>query len=186
MSNLEEYKASVAAQMQASELLVAKLVHENAVLTQQVDTRTEEVRNLTQELEKQRAQCVSLQEQCDKGVEETDVVKDLFEHLCGVRVHKSSEAETGLWFDTSQGSRTGVMDYKLGFVKGEGDATEVVDVPLLKERRAAELAVLQAQLPSYMFDTLSFPLKSLGQFYNKMGRCLNKRRQGQEASAGKQ
>lgn len=174
-SPLEEYKASVAAQMQASELLVARLVHENALLTQEASTRSAEVASLTQELETLKKREQKLQLQCDKGVEETDVVKDLFEHLCGVRVHKSYEDETGLWFDTSQGSRAGVMDYKLGFVKGEGDATEVVYVPLLKQRSAAELAVLQGQLPSYMFDTLSFPLKSLGQFYNKMSKCLNKR-----------
>ena len=103
-------------------------------------------------------------------------MKDLFEHLCGVRVHKSYEDDSGLWFDASQGSKNGIMDYKLGFIRSESSpGTEVVYVPLLKQRSAEELSTLQKQLPSYMFDTLNFPLNALYQFYSKMARSLSKK-----------
>ena len=116
----------------------------------------------------------SLQGASASAEEQLEIIKDLFEQLCGVRVHKTYEDDLGLWFDTSQGSKNGIMDYKLGFVKGKEDATEIVYVPLLKQRSVQELKQLQSQLPEYMFETLSFPLKSLNQFYNKLSKGLAK------------
>lgn len=172
---LAEYRESVKERLANAELLVAKLVHENAVLSQQVDNKTQQLEQLDKELQKLKERNGELASKLEKKVDDVEVIKDLFEHLCGVRVHKSYEDDTGLWFDTSQGTKNGVMDYKLGFVKGESSETEVIYVPLLKQRTSDELKVLQEQLPSYMFDTLSFPLKSLNQFYNKMSKCLNKK-----------
>ncbi|SMN20660.1 similar to Saccharomyces cerevisiae YCR086W CSM1 Nucleolar protein that forms a complex with Lrs4p and then Mam1p at kinetochores during meiosis I to mediate accurate homolog segregation [Maudiozyma saulgeensis] len=175
MDTLVEYKKSVQKQLESNELLVAKLVHENTLLTQQLEGKTQQLELLQDELKKLKETRVSLQKELDTHQDEVEVLRDLFEHLCGVRVHKSYEDDTGLWFDASQGTRSGIMDYKLGFVKGEAEETEVVYVPLLKQRSAQELTVLQQQLPSYLFDTLSFPLKSLNQFYNKVAKCLNKK-----------
>lgn len=174
MDSLTQYKSSVQSRLDNADLLVSKLVHENTLLSQQVDNKQQEIDTLKQQLEALQTKHDSLAKKQGSIVEEIDIVRDLFEHLCGVRVHKSYEDEAGLWFDTSQGNRYGVMDYKLGFVKGEASETEVLYVPLLKQRSSQELQQLQKQLPSYMFDTLSFPLKSLNQFYNKLSKCLCK------------
>lgn len=173
--SLIAYKESVQKQLDTNELLVAKLVHENAVLTQQLEGKTQQLELAQDELDKLKETRTTLQKDLDSHQDEVEVLRDLFEHLCGVRVHKSYEDDTGLWFDCSQGARSGIMDYKLGFVKGEAQETEVVYVPLLKQRSSEELAILQQQLPAYLFDTLSFPLKSLNQFYNKVAKCLNKK-----------
>lgn len=167
MDVLSQYRDSVKERLENADVLVSKLVHENTILEQNL-----EIRN--QELESSRRRIKELEEQLKQSDESMELVKDLFEHLCGVRVHKCYEDDAGLWFDTSQGSRNGIMDYKLGFVRGDEAGTEVVYIPLLKQRSSDELKILQQQIPSYMFDTLSFPLKSLPQFYSKMARCLGK------------
>lgn len=176
MDALTQYRNSVKERLDSADVLVAKLVHENTVLSQTVETRTQEVASVRQQLKTLQDRVAELEARETRQEEEIEIIKDLFEHLCGVRVHKSYEDDTGLWFDASQGSRNGIMDYKLGFVKNESSAgTEVVYVPLLKQRSSDELRQLQKQLPGYMFDTLSFPLKSLYQFYSKMARSLSKK-----------
>lgn len=167
MDALTQYKNSIQQRLDNADLLVAKLVHENTILGQTIELRN-------QALEASESQIKELKDRIKDLEESMELVKDLFEHLCGIRVHKSYEDDGGLWFDTSQGSRNGIMDYKLGFVRSETQGTEVVYVPLLKQRTSDELKVLQKQIPGYMFDTLSFPLKSLPQFYSKMARCLAK------------
>ncbi|EDO18749.1 hypothetical protein Kpol_1028p22 [Vanderwaltozyma polyspora DSM 70294] len=193
-----QYKKSIKERLDNADLLVSKVIHENTLLSQQLDSRNEEISYMKEKLDKHKTKVDSLNDKITKQNENLEIFKDLFEHLCGVRVHKSYEDDTGLWFDVSQGSDSGVMDYKLGFVKGEssqsnendenideneedkvndnsGSGTQVIYVPLLKQRTSSELKVLQNQLPSYMFDTLSFPLKSLNQFYAKLARSLNKK-----------
>lgn len=167
MDALSQYRDSVKERLENADILVSKLVHENTILEENLGIRN-------QELDSSRQRINELEERVRQLEESMELVKDLFEHLCGVRVHKSYEDDAGLWFDTSQGSREGIMDYKLGFVRDQGSGTEVVYVPLLKQRSSDELKILQRQIPSYMFDTLSFPLKSLPQFYSKMARCLSK------------
>ncbi|AET38245.1 Csm1p Ecym_2524 [Eremothecium cymbalariae DBVPG len=175
MDPLSRYKHAVQQRLDNAELAVSKVVYENTLLSQQLSTKDQEIKRLREQVLELEEDGRQIDEKRRQLQEEADILKDLFEHLCGVRVHKSYEDETGLWFDTSQGSKNGVMDYKLGFVKNsETLDTEVVYIPLLKRRSVSELKHLQAQLPGYMFDTLSFPLKSLSQFYNKVSKCLNK------------
>ncbi|AGO13642.1 AaceriAGL235Cp [[Ashbya] aceris (nom. inval.)] len=175
MDPLTRYKQAVQQRLDSAERAVSKVVHENTVLAQQLATREKEVAALQAQVAEADEALARAEERHSTLEEEAEILKDLFEHLCGVRVHKSYEDDTGLWFDASQGNRHGVMDYKLGFVKnGDSGETEVVYVPLLKRRRAGELRQLQAQLPAYLFDTLSFPLKSLHQFYGKLARCLSR------------
>ncbi|SCU92195.1 LADA_0F15016g1_1 [Lachancea dasiensis] len=176
MDALTQYKTSIQSRLDSADILVSKLIHENRMLSQELENKDEEMDSLKRQLELARKRNEEFDKKCSTAEEELDIIRDLFEHLCGVRVHKSYEDDSGLWFDTSQGGKFGVMDYKLGFVKAEGDAggTEVVYVPLLKQRSAEELRVLQKQMPGYLFDTLSFPLRSLSQFYNKLNRCLSK------------
>ncbi|CUS23402.1 LAQU0S09e03950g1_1 [Lachancea quebecensis] len=174
MDPVSQYKAAVQSRLDNADILVSKLIHENRMLVQDVENKDQEIDSLKRQLAAAEARSKECEERSRATEEETDIVKDLFEHLCGVRVHKSYEDESGLWFDTSQGGKTGVMDYKLGFVKGEPSGTEVVYVPLLKQRSAEELQQLQKQLPGYLFDTLSFPLRSLQQFYSKMAKCLSR------------
>lgn len=176
MDALTQYKRALQDQLESADLLIAKLVHENTVLSQTVETRTKENQGLQERLQSVEERVKDLESRETKQEESIEIVKDLFEHLCGVRVHKSYEDDTGLWFDASQGSKNGIMDYKLGFIRSESaPGTEVVYVPLLKQRSAEELSTLQKQLPSYMFDTLNFPLNALYQFYSKMARSLSKK-----------
>ena len=123
MDPLTQYKESVKEQSENAELLIAKLIHENSVLTTKNDTYSQEVETLRLQMAKLQEQLKVSEELRKKQAENIEVIKDLFEHLCCVRVHKSYEDDTGLWFDTSQGSNNGVMDYKLGFVKGEESET---------------------------------------------------------------
>ncbi|CCE65776.1 hypothetical protein TPHA_0M02020 [Tetrapisispora phaffii CBS 4417] len=186
-NTLEQYKKLIGERLDNADLLVSKLVLENSLLKQQLESKDEQLKLLNGRLEHLAAQEQRHASALQDANEATEIVKDLFEHMCGVRLHKSYEDDTGLWFDTSQGSSKGVMDYKLGFVKaqasdsaGSADSstsaggTQVIYVPLLKQRSAEELKKLQEQLPDYMFDTLSFPLASLNQFYTKLTRSLNK------------
>ncbi|CCD26589.1 Csm1p NDAI_0I00200 [Naumovozyma dairenensis CBS 421] len=178
MDPLTTYKRSIQERLDAADVLVSKLTLENSLLNTAVDTHKQEVQSLKKQVKTLNEQLDGSKTSNEKQKETLEVIKDLFEHLCEVRVHKSYEDDTGLWFDISQGSDIGIMDYKLGFVKGESDNsdTDVIYVPLLKQRTVEELRILQDQLPSYMFDTLSFPLKSLNQFYTKMAKCLNKKK----------
>lgn len=176
MDALSQYRDSVKERLDSADVLVAKLLHENTVLSQTVETKTQELENVRQQVKSLEERVGELESRETKQEQDIEIVKDLFEHLCGVRVHKSYEDDTGLWFDASQGSKNGIMDYKLGFIKSESSSgTEVIYVPLLKQRSSDELRILQKQLPGYMFDTLSFPLKSLYQFYSKMARSLSKK-----------
>ncbi|SCU92620.1 LAME_0F00760g1_1 [Lachancea meyersii CBS 8951] len=176
MDPLTHYKASVQNRLDSADVLVSKLVHENRMLAQETENKDEEIESLKRQLENIKKRNEEDEKRAHVAEEEAEIVRDLFEHLCGVRVHKSYEDDTGLWFDTSQGGKFGVMDYKLGFVRAEGETegTEVVYVPLLKQRSAEELQLLQKQMPGYLFDTLSFPLRSLNQFYMKLSKCLAK------------
>lgn len=175
MDPLTRYKHAIQQRLSNADLSVNRMVHENTLLSQQLVNKDEEIKVLKEDVERLREQIEKHKKEQDKALEEIEIVRDLFEHLCGVRVHKQYEDDTGLWFDTSQGSKHGVMDYKLGFVRSaETLDTEVIYIPLLKRRSTDELKELQTQLPGYMFDTLSFPLKSLNQFYNKLSRSLSK------------
>ena len=204
MELLSQYKESVKERLDNADVLISKLVNENTLLTTKIDAKDQTIDQLRKQIAELQAANRSLQDNLDKSEEDIEVVKDLFEHLCGVRIHTLYEDDSGLWFDASQGRRnaangnTGyngaerenekreeqkeggglkeesIMDYKLGFVKGDNSETEVIYVPLLKQRSTEELRKLQEHLPTYMFDTLSFPLRSLNQFYNKMSKCLGK------------
>lgn len=171
---LTNYKHAIQQRLDNADLAVSKIAHENSLLSQELNNKQQKLDLLNEQLSKLQEKYDAMTIQREHKQEELDLCKDLFEHLCGIRVHKFYEDDNGLWFDTSQGSQSGIMDYKLGFVKGDGDKTEVVYIPLLKQRTAEELKKLQSQLPNYMFDTLSFPLTSLHQFYNKLSKCLSK------------
>ncbi|KAL3231597.1 Monopolin complex subunit CSM1 [Nakaseomyces bracarensis] len=189
MDPLTQYKQSVQRRLDSADLVVERVVAENTLLKQKLESREVELDDMRRQLEAAKKQLGEAQEQTHRDMETIEVIKDLFEHLCGVRVHRTYEDDTGLWFDSSQGSKNGIMDYKLGFVKStklEDNAnanekesghveTEVIYVPLLKQRTAEELQELQKKLPDYLFETLSFPLRSLNQFYVKMSKSLNKR-----------
>ncbi|SCU77434.1 LAMI_0A01134g1_1 [Lachancea mirantina] len=175
MEPLVEYRKAVQERLNNADVLVAKLVHENGLAAQELENKQQELELLRSRLDERDDRLRQADKARAAAVEELDIARDLFEHLCGVRVHKSYEDDSGLWFDTSQGGKCGVMDYKLGFVRGDADKTEVIYVPLLKQRSADELQRLQRQLPGYMFDTLSFPLASLSQFYSKLARGLSRR-----------
>lgn len=182
MELLSQYKESVKERLDNADVLISKLVNENTLLTTKVDAKDQTIDQLRKQIAELQAANRLLQDNLDKSEEDIEVVKDLFEHLCGVRIHTLYEDDSGLWFDASQGKRNtddkeeeeSIMDYKLGFVKGDNSETEVIYVPLLKQRSTEELRKLQEHLPTYMFDTLSFPLKSLNQFYNKMSKCLGR------------
>ncbi|CDO95791.1 unnamed protein product [Kluyveromyces dobzhanskii CBS 2104] len=174
MDALAEYKDSVQDRLEKADLAVQGVLNENVKMTRQLELKQQEIESLKEQLESEQEKNSRFQEVKENAEEQCEILKDLFEQLCGVRIHKTYEDDLGLWFDTSQGNKNGIMDYKLGFVKGNENETEIVYVPLLKQRSVQELKQLQDQLPEYMFETLSFPLKSLNQFYNKLSKGLSK------------
>ncbi|CAG98254.1 Csm1p [Kluyveromyces lactis] len=174
MDPLAEYKESVQDRLEKADLAVQGVLNENVKLMRQLELKQQEIESLKEQLQSDKTKISQLEDSKADAEEQSEIMKDLFEQLCGVRIHKTYEDDLGLWFDTSQGNKNGIMDYKLGFVKGKDDETEIVYVPLLKQRSVQELKQLQDQLPEYMFETLSFPLKSLNQFYNKLSKGLSK------------
>lgn len=174
MDALAEYKESVQDRLDKADLAVQGVLNENVKLQRQLELKQQEIESLKEQLASERNRAETAESEKGDAEEQNEILKDLFEQLCGVRIHKTYEDDLGLWFDTSQGNKHGIMDYKLGFVKGKDEDTEIVYVPLLKQRSVQELKQLQEQLPKYMFETLSFPLKSLNQFYNKLSKGLSK------------
>ncbi|KAH3900760.1 related to Monopolin complex subunit CSM1 [Saccharomycodes ludwigii] len=189
---LYKYKQSVQKRLDSGDLLISKLIHENTLLKQQLDNKQQEIDILQDKIVKLDEICQNLNRGNLKCKEDIEIIKDFFEHLCKVRVHEYNEDDQGLWFDISQecgviaNNDTLIMDYKLGFIKSSAkknekdeqpsNNTEVIYIPLLKQRSLKELKLLQELLPTYMFDTLSFPLKSLYQFFNKLNKSLNKKK----------
>lgn len=182
---MEEYKRCIQSQLDNADVLVKKAVSDNAVLSDQIATQREELTQLRAEIDKLHKYNQTLRDKYVSQREDLEVVKDFYSHLVQARIQSGSpyEDDQGLWFNVSQGNDTVSIDYKLGFVKGAGEgninstetnSTEIIYVPLLKELSLSELKLLQEKLPEYMFETLSFPLKSLNQFYSKMSKCLNK------------
>ncbi|CAI4056833.1 hypothetical protein SKDZ_03G1440 [Saccharomyces kudriavzevii ZP591] len=187
MDPLTVYKNSLKQQIDSADLLVANLVNENFMLSEKLDAKSSEIKQLQKQIDSLNGQMTDLKTQVSHQTENSEVIKDLYEYLCNVRVHKTYEDDSGLWFDISQGTHSGansddysIMDYKLGFVKGQAQVTEVIYAPVLKQRSTEELYSLQSKLPEYLFETLSFPLSSLNQFYNKIAKCLSKKREKKE------
>lgn len=116
MEAISQYKAAVQSRLDNADVLVSKLVHENRMLAQEMENKDQEIESLRKQLEAVKSRSEEAGKRTEAAEEELDIIKDLFEHLCGVRVHKSYEDESGLWFDTSQGGRAGVMDYKLAWL----------------------------------------------------------------------
>ncbi|KAK5781759.1 Csm1p PWA37_004663 [Arxiozyma heterogenica] len=196
MESIIEYKKSIQERLDNADLLVTKTVNLNAKLESELKNKNQEIEQLRKEVASLKKTNQDLSTKCSQGDEDLEVIKDFFSHMVQVRVQTGSpyEDDQGLWFNISQGNNTISIDYKLGFVKGEvkndnigeqkeelsdidknKNTTEIIYVPLLKELSLDELKLLQEKLPSYMFETLSFPLDALNQFYSKMSKCLNKR-----------
>lgn len=188
MSELTEYKRSIQERLDNGDLLVTRAINETHKLSMELENKNQELEQLRGELEEWKSKYGKLKSESSQYKEDIEVVKDFFAHMVQVRIQTGSpyEDDQGLWFNISQGNDTVSIDYKLGFVKGnaKGDddnnnkdsnnSTEIIYVPLLKALTLAELKLLQEKLPSYMFETLSFPLDALNQFYTKMSKCLNK------------
>lgn len=194
MDPLAEYKKSVQERLDNADLVVAKAVTVNSKLELELENKRQELEQLREQLDALCGENDKLKTQLSQRDEDLEVVKDFFSHMVQVRIQTGSpyEDDQGLWFNISQGNDVVSIDYKLGFVKagtelsenpGEKESenkdkntnnTEIIYVPLLKELSLDELKLLQNKLPNYMFETLSFPLDALNQFYTKMSKCLNK------------
>lgn len=177
MDPLTKYKKSVEDRLNNADLLVNQTVLENNKLQIKLQQQTDEIEKLTQQLTQLRQEVANLHKEKDQQHENTNIIKDFFAHLCNVTIHKLPiEDDTGLWFNISQrnDSQTLTIDYKIGFVKNNDNETEIIYIPILKKIKSDELVLLQKVLPDYMFETLSFPMQSINQFYNKMNKCLNK------------
>ena len=191
MESITEYKKSIQERLDNADLLVTKAANLNGKLELELENKKQEIEQLREQLANLKKTNQDLLTKCSQRDEDLEVIKDFFSHMVQVRVQTGSpyEDDQGLWFNISQGNDTVSIDYKLGFVKGEAknnemnedneetrntNSTEIIYVPLLKELSLDELKLLQEKLPSYMFETLSFPLDALNQFYLKMSKCLNK------------
>ena len=192
MESITEYKKSIQERLDNADLLVTKAANLNGKLELELENKKQEIEQLREQLANLKKTNQDLLTKCSQRDEDLEVIKDFFSHMVQVRVQTGSpyEDDQGLWFNISQGNDTVSIDYKLGFVKGEAknnemnedneekgnmNSTEIIYVPLLKELSLDELKLLQEKLPSYMFETLSFPLDALNQFYLKMSKCLNKK-----------
>lgn len=178
MDPLTKYKKSIEDRLNNADVLVNQTVHENNKLQNQLQHQSDEIEKLKQEITQLKKQTSDLKQENESHLDNLNIIKDFFAHLCNVTIHKFPiEDDTGLWFNISQrnDSHSLTIDYKIGFVKNNVNKTEIIYIPILKKINSDQLIVLQKVLPDYMFETLSFPMESINQFYNKMNKCLNKK-----------
>jgi hypothetical protein len=201
----EEYKEKVTAQLKNSSSLIQqlnldavekqqtidRLLRENEQLKQEVNAANEAAEvsktafpgsstdsNRSFELpirRKQQSRFIN-EDQLQKELEDIGVFLDLIELLTGIQIVNYEEEKKQFHFDIQQtnSSKSANISYRLIIDKQFKQNAEINYIPtFMEESNAREL---QAILPEYLCENLSFNLSTLGQFYGKMSKALNKKK----------
>lgn len=106
---------------------------------------------------------------------------DLLELLTGLSVSNFQQEDGNFYFDIEQCANGLVlstserlkMEYRL--IINENDSDEVEYEPTFINENSNGCEQLKKILPLYLLDRLTFPIGTLGQFYGKVSRALNKK-----------
>ncbi|KAH3670545.1 hypothetical protein OGAPHI_001060 [Ogataea philodendri] len=157
-------------------------------LKRQVDALKKENARLVAEHESQSAKRGPAQRESkmEEAVAELDLVGtklEIMELLTGLSCLEYTEDSENMIFKMKQAGETCTLIYQLLISKlGAG---EIVYIPILEHGDgepdldsadwAENLDKLGKVLPEYLLDNLTFPSSTLYNFYNKLGRSLNKK-----------
>lgn len=124
-------------------------------------------------------------------IEKKEIITDMLESICGLSISEVDESDpNNLIFDCTQSGINGEISYKLSLCRTDdqnklnGEAVDdddelfsdsgviMVYTPLFESTDD-----LKQILPEYFFESLTFPVETLPQFYQKLSRALNRSNQ---------
>ncbi|KAG7881262.1 hypothetical protein KL938_003392 [Ogataea parapolymorpha] len=159
---------------------------ETDLLKRQIESLKRENTRLSSEIESLSAKRGSNQSQIDNAVAELDLMGtklEITELLTGLTCQEYIEDSENMIFKMKQQGETCFLIYQLLISKT--GAGEIVYIPILKHEESQSgserkewtenLNKLEKVLPDYLLDNLTFPSNTLYNFYNKLGRSLNKK-----------
>ncbi|KAG7845240.1 hypothetical protein KL941_003085 [Ogataea angusta] len=159
---------------------------ETELMKRQIETLKRENTRLSSEIESLSAKRGSNKSEIDNAVAELDLMGtklEIAELLTGLTCQQYIEDSENMIFKMKQQGETCYLIYQLLISKT--GAGEIVYIPILKheesqsgsdrEEWTENLNKLEKVLPDYLLDNLTFPSNTLYNFYNKLGRSLNKK-----------
>ncbi|KAG7817794.1 hypothetical protein KL928_003693 [Ogataea angusta] len=159
---------------------------ETELMKRQIETLKRENTRLSSEIESLSAKRGSNKSEIDNAVAELDLMGtklEIAELLTGLTCQEYIEDSENMIFKMKQQGETCYLIYQLLISKT--GAGEIVYIPILKheesqsgsdrEEWTENLNKLEKVLPDYLLDNLTFPSNTLYNFYNKLGRSLNKK-----------
>ncbi|KAG7727613.1 hypothetical protein KL933_002547 [Ogataea haglerorum] len=155
-------------------------------LRRQIETLKRENTRLSSEIESLSAKRGSNQSEIDNAVAELDLMGtklEITELLTGLTCQEYIEDAENMIFKMKQQGETCFLIYQLLISKT--GAGEIVYIPIFKQEESQSgsernewmenVKKLEKVLPDYLLDNLTFPANTLYNFYNKLGRSLNKK-----------
>lgn len=180
----EQYKQAVRKQLDHDRKLIAELTEENARLQAQILLPPLRQEGLQSPIKKKTPQLITTTDDFRQELREISHTLDLIELMTGISVTDFSERDGSYYFDVEQFGNALVgptalrlkMDYQL-IIKLEqtGSNDEIIYHPLFLDDVTENTEQLKQILPDYLLETLNFPISTLGQFYTKVARALNRK-----------
>ncbi|CAN3372402.1 hypothetical protein DIURU_002464 [Diutina rugosa] len=179
----QQYKQSVRQQLENDRKLIADLSEENARLKAQLSQPMQSPQEVTSPIKK-TPQSITSADDFRQELREISHTLDLIELLTGVSVTDFSERDGQYFFEVEQFGNALAgptaqrlkMEYQL-VIKSEQTGTddEIIYHPSFLHYNTSDTEQLKSILPEYLLETLNFPINTLGQFYTKVSRALNKK-----------
>ncbi|GMM36424.1 Csm1 protein [Saccharomycopsis crataegensis] len=159
-----------------------------AELTKEVEDLKQKLKQVTGLNDESMSNAIILNEKIteyQRTVEKHEIITDILESICGLRVDDVDDSDSNnLTFNCVQGGVNGEISYQLilsrtvvGDTPADSNITvdetvEMVYNPVVENDDDAKK--LKRVLPDYFFESLTFPVETLPQFYQKLSRALNK------------
>lgn len=118
------------------------------------------------------------EDQLTKELEDIGTFLDLIELLTGVVLLNCFVQDSKYHFDIQQTSSNKQVEitYRLLVDTSFQESIDIEYIPLFMEEKPAKVKKLQSILPEYLCENLSFSLSTLGQFYSKVNKAINKKK----------
>ncbi|GMG32293.1 unnamed protein product [Ambrosiozyma monospora] len=132
-----------------------------------------------QELKQEMKRSIKNVEEAVNRIDLSNTKLEILEILTRSSCSHFEENEDSLTFSLKQVGDTARLHYQL--IVSKSGKSDIVYIPLLQKPDNYEddwnenVKLLKKLLPDYFLDNLSFPSSTLGNFYTKMLRCLNRK-----------
>lgn len=190
----DEYKKKVSEQLSNNAILIEQLNTELGRKQTMIDNLIEENLSLKRSFNgglpsadsnqsfespirrKQQSNIIN-HNQLEKELEDIGTFLDLIELLTGIVLIDCFEQDSKYHFDIQQTSsnKTIEMNYRLIVDTSFKENIDIDYIPTFMESKNKNLVKLQSILPEYLCENLSFSLSTLGQFYSKVNKAINKK-----------